>query len=59
MEELKVGAGLGEPYSAPWAAVEYCRGPLGGEILEALLRHADVNDEIEGRTLLFHAILCK
>ncbi|GAQ89576.1 hypothetical protein KFL_005380020 [Klebsormidium nitens] len=57
-EELKVGAGLGEPYGAAWAAVEFCRGPLGGEILEALMRHADVSEEIAGRTLLYHAVLC-
>ncbi|OIW02996.1 hypothetical protein TanjilG_13633 [Lupinus angustifolius] len=55
-EELRVGAGLGEPYGITWCAVEYFE--RSGAILRLLLQHASSNTPHCGRTLLHHAILC-
>ncbi|XP_057437476.1 uncharacterized protein LOC130729673 [Lotus japonicus] len=55
-EELRVGAGLGEPYGITWCAVEYFE--RSGAILRMLLQHVSVNNSNRGRTLLHHAILC-
>ncbi|KAJ7538387.1 hypothetical protein O6H91_11G046000 [Diphasiastrum complanatum] len=55
-EELRVGAGLAEPYDAAWCAVEYWEA--SGTILSMLLDHVSPDDEHNGRTLLCHAILC-
>ncbi|KAK7377793.1 hypothetical protein VNO80_03225 [Phaseolus coccineus] len=54
-EELRVGAGLGEPYGITWCAVEYFE--RSGSILRKLL-HYDSSKPHCGRTLLHHAILC-
>ena len=54
-EELRVGAGLGEPYGITWCAVEYFE--KSGAILRLLLQHASSKPH-SGRTLLHHAILC-
>ncbi|XP_042437964.1 ankyrin-3-like isoform X1 [Zingiber officinale] len=56
-EEVRVGAGLSEPYDAAWCAVEYFE--VTGSILRMLLQHHfPVNGAHHGRTLLHHAILC-
>ena len=55
-EELRVGAGLGEPYDVTWCAVEYFE--RSGAILRLLLRHVSSRSPYRGRTLLHHAILC-
>ncbi|KAE9599519.1 putative ankyrin repeat-containing domain-containing protein [Lupinus albus] len=55
-EELRVGAGLGEPYGITWCAVEYFE--RSGAILRLLLQHVSSNSPHCGRTLLHHAILC-
>ncbi|KAK7266911.1 hypothetical protein RIF29_19572 [Crotalaria pallida] len=55
-EELRVGAGLGEPYPITWCAVEYFE--KSGAILRMLLYHTPSNSSHRGRTLLHHAILC-
>ncbi|KAJ4844883.1 hypothetical protein Tsubulata_016454 [Turnera subulata] len=55
-EELRVGAGLAEPYCISWCAVEYFEA--SGAILCMLLRHISPNTPHFGRTLLHHAILC-
>ncbi|XP_051140559.1 uncharacterized protein LOC127257987 [Andrographis paniculata] len=55
-EELRVGAGLGEPYPITWCAVEYFEAT--GSILQMLLQHISPNVPHFGRTLLHHAILC-
>ncbi|CAL9126200.1 unnamed protein product, partial [Musa textilis] len=55
-EEFRVGAGLAEPYSAAWCAVEYFEST--GTILRMLLQHHSPNAPHHGRTLLHHAILC-
>ncbi|XP_061343754.1 uncharacterized protein LOC133289773 [Gastrolobium bilobum] len=55
-EELRVGAGLGEPYGITWCAVEYFE--RSGAILRLLLQHFTSNSPHRGRTLLHHAILC-
>ncbi|XP_072956164.1 uncharacterized protein [Typha angustifolia] len=57
-EELRVGACLGEPYTAAWCAVEYYE--TSGEILKQLLQHEPhlLEKPHVGRTLLCHAILC-
>ncbi|XP_027351185.1 ankyrin repeat domain-containing protein 50 [Abrus precatorius] len=54
-EELRVGAGLGEPYGIAWCAVEYFE--RSGAILRLLLQHV-CSKPHRGRTLLHHAILC-
>ncbi|XP_020239340.1 ankyrin-1 isoform X1 [Cajanus cajan] len=54
-EELRVGAGLGEPYDITWCAVEYFE--RSGAILRMLLQHVSSKPH-HGRTLLHHAILC-
>ncbi|XP_020083915.1 ankyrin repeat domain-containing protein 17-like isoform X1 [Ananas comosus] len=58
-EELRVGACLGEPYTAEWCTVEYFES--SGEILRLLLRHEPhlLENPHLGRTLLCHAILCR
>ncbi|CAN6268344.1 unnamed protein product [Urochloa humidicola] len=56
-EELRVGAGLAEPYDAVWCAVEYYEGT--GSILRLLLQNGYTSVATHlGRTLLHHAILC-
>lgn len=55
-EELRVGAGLAEPYPITWCAVEYFEG--SGVILRMLLRDSSPDIPHCGRTLLHHAILC-
>ncbi|KAI9177609.1 hypothetical protein LWI28_017266 [Acer negundo] len=55
-EELRVGAGLAEPYVITWCAVEYFE--VSGSILRMLLQHFSPNTPHYGRTLLHHAILC-
>ncbi|XP_074589241.1 uncharacterized protein LOC141845096 isoform X2 [Curcuma longa] len=56
-EELRVGAGLSEPYDATWCAVEYFEST--GAILRQLLQHHSAIDfPHHGRTLLHHAVLC-
>ncbi|CAN6239953.1 unnamed protein product [Urochloa humidicola] len=56
-EELRVGAGLAEPYDAVWCAVEYYEGT--GSILRLLLQNGYTSGATHlGRTLLHHAILC-
>jgi ankyrin repeat protein len=57
VEELRVGAGLAEPYDAVWCAVEYYEST--GSILRMLLRSGYTSTATHlGRTLLHHAILC-
>jgi ankyrin repeat protein len=58
-EELRVGggAGLAEPYNEAWCAVEYWESK--GSILRMLLEYLSPNDLHNGRTLIFHAILCQ
>ncbi|KAK9060180.1 hypothetical protein SSX86_020884 [Deinandra increscens subsp. villosa] len=55
-EELRVGAGLAEPYSILWCAVEYFEET--GSILNMLLQHISPNIPHFGRTVIHHAILC-
>lgn len=55
-EVLRVGAGMAEPYSAVWCAIEYWEAT--GAILLSLLEHASANSEQMGRSLLCHAVLC-
>ncbi|EHA8587864.1 ankyrin repeat domain-containing protein 17 [Cocos nucifera] len=56
-EEFRVGAGLAEPYSVAWCAVEYFEST--GTILRLLLHHSSPPNTLHfGRTLLHHAILC-
>ncbi|XP_037478274.1 ankyrin-3 [Triticum urartu] len=56
-EELRVGAGLAEPYDAAWCAVEYYEST--GSILRMLLQNGYSSGATHlGRTLLHHAILC-
>lgn len=55
-EELRVGAGLAEPYPIIWCAVEYYEA--SGTILNMLLQHVSSDTPHYGRTLLHHAILC-
>jgi ankyrin repeat protein len=57
-EELRVGAGLAEPYDAAWCAVEYYEST--GSILSMLLQHngCSLGATYLGRTLLHHAVLC-
>ncbi|WJX17649.1 hypothetical protein P8452_07538 [Trifolium repens] len=55
-EELRVGAGLGEPYGITWCAIEYFE--KSGAILRLLLQHVSSNGCHHGRTILHHAILC-
>nr|TKW05126.1 hypothetical protein SEVIR_7G155700v2 [Setaria viridis] len=56
-EELRVGAGLAEPYDAVWCAVEYYEST--GSILRMLLQNGYTSSATHlGRTLLHHAILC-
>ncbi|XP_062185762.1 uncharacterized protein LOC133889267 [Phragmites australis] len=56
-EELRVGAGLAEPYDAVWCAVEYFEST--GSILRLLLQSGYTSSATHlGRTLLHHAILC-
>lgn len=55
-EELRVGAGLAEPYPITWCAVEYFEA--SGSILHMLLQNISPNTPHCGRTLLHHAILC-
>lgn len=56
-EELRVGAGLGEPYNEAWCAVEYWEA--SGEILATILKYLSADREHNGRTLISHAILCR
>lgn len=55
-EELRVGAGLAEPYDATWCAVEFFES--SGHILRLLLQNRSTNTLHLGRSLLHHAILC-
>lgn len=55
-EEFRVGAGLAEPYTIAWCAVEYFEAT--GAILRMILQHLLPNAHHHGRTLLHHAILC-
>ncbi|KAK7841278.1 uncharacterized protein LOC112016649 [Quercus suber] len=55
-EEFRVGAGLAEPYSITWCAVEYFE--VSGAILRMLLQQNSSDFPHYGRTLLHHAILC-
>ena len=55
-EELRVGAGLAEPYPVTWCAVEYFES--SGAILRMLLQQLSLHTPLCGRTLLHHAILC-
>ncbi|KAI3733376.1 hypothetical protein L6452_12819 [Arctium lappa] len=55
-EEFRVGAGLAEPYSVSWCAVEYFEET--GTILKMLLQHISPNIPHFGRTIIHHAILC-
>ncbi|XP_057721767.1 uncharacterized protein LOC130935873 [Arachis stenosperma] len=55
-EELRVGAGLGEPYDIAWCAVEYFE--RSGAILRLILQHISSKNPHRGRTLLHHAVLC-
>ncbi|KAK3142228.1 hypothetical protein QOZ80_4BG0343870 [Eleusine coracana subsp. coracana] len=58
-EELRVGAGLADPYDALWCAVEYYEST--GSILRALLQcgggYTSAATHL-GRTPLHHAVLC-
>ncbi|MCO5556709.1 hypothetical protein L7F22_010260 [Adiantum nelumboides] len=55
-EVLRVGAGMAEPFNATWCVIEYWEST--GSILRMLLEHENVNSELQGRSLLCHAILC-
>ncbi|KAL5216128.1 hypothetical protein ABZP36_007529 [Zizania latifolia] len=56
-EELRVGAGLAEPYDAVWCAVEYYEST--GSILRMLLQQGYSSGATHlGLTLLHHAVLC-
>ncbi|GJU07538.1 putative ankyrin repeat-containing domain-containing protein [Tanacetum coccineum] len=55
-DEFRVGAGLAEPYTITWCAIEYFEA--SGTILQLLLQHLSPNTYHNGRTLLHHAILC-
>ncbi|KAH7443234.1 hypothetical protein KP509_02G026800 [Ceratopteris richardii] len=55
-EVLRVGAGMAEPYTAIWCAVEYWEAT--GTILRMLLEHVSANSLQMGRSLLCHAVLC-
>ncbi|TVU15437.1 hypothetical protein EJB05_38958, partial [Eragrostis curvula] len=56
-EELRVGAGLADPYDALWCAVEYYEST--GSVLRMLLQSGYTASATHlGRTLLHHAILC-
>ncbi|XP_071695515.1 uncharacterized protein [Rutidosis leptorrhynchoides] len=55
-DEFRVGAGLAEPYSITWCAVEYFEST--GSILQMLLTHVPLETCHNGRTLLHHAVLC-
>ncbi|KAK2993182.1 hypothetical protein RJ640_030806 [Escallonia rubra] len=55
-EEFRVGAGLAEPYSVTWCAVEYFEA--SGSILRMLLQDLSSNIPHLGRTIIHHAILC-
>nr|GEV15000.1 hypothetical protein [Tanacetum cinerariifolium] len=55
-EEFRVGAGLAEPYTVTWCAVEYFEQT--GTILNMLLQHISPNTPHFGRTIIHHAILC-
>ncbi|CAK9137323.1 unnamed protein product [Ilex paraguariensis] len=55
-EEFRVGAGLSEPYSITWCAVEYFEA--SGTILRLLLQHLSPNIPHLGRTIIHHAVLC-
>ncbi|KAG9149569.1 hypothetical protein Leryth_021511 [Lithospermum erythrorhizon] len=55
-EEFRVGAGLAEPYSVTWCAVEFFE--VSGEILRMLLKNLSPNVPHFGRRIFHHAILC-
>ncbi|MCO5591396.1 hypothetical protein L7F22_045379 [Adiantum nelumboides] len=55
-EVLRVGAGMAEPYSAVWCAIEYWEAT--GIILRLLLEHVSANSVQMSRSLLCHAVLC-
>eukprot|EP00250_Pteridium_aquilinum_P017277 c23544_g1_i3 orf=333-2561(+) len=55
-EVLRVGAGMAEPFDATWCAIEYWE--TTGSILRMVLEHVSVNSELQGRSLLCHAVLC-
>ncbi|XP_010453541.1 PREDICTED: ankyrin-3 [Camelina sativa] len=55
-EELRIGAGVAEPYPLTWCAVEYFE--TSGDILRLLLKVQSPDAPHNGRTLLHHAVLC-
>lgn len=55
-EEIRVGAGLADPYGVMWCAVEYFEE--SGTILRSLLRNMPLDATHHGRTLVHHAVLC-
>eukprot|EP00250_Pteridium_aquilinum_P017235 c23519_g1_i1 orf=646-2880(-) len=55
-EVLRVGAGMADPYSAIWCAIEYWE--TTGTILHLLLDQASADSTQMGRSLLCHAVLC-
>ncbi|XP_071688601.1 uncharacterized protein [Rutidosis leptorrhynchoides] len=55
-EEFRVGAGLAEPYSVTWCAVEYFEET--GTILNMLLQYISPNVPHFGRSIIHHAIVC-
>ncbi|WOG93498.1 hypothetical protein DCAR_0312783 [Daucus carota subsp. sativus] len=55
-EEIRVGAGLADPYPISWLAVEFFE--TSGTILRMLLQHLPLNTRHLGRSLLHHSILC-
>ncbi|KAH9558803.1 hypothetical protein CY35_06G026300 [Sphagnum magellanicum] len=46
-----------KPYNEAWCAIEYWDSK--GSILRMLLEYLSPNDQYNGRTLIFHAILCQ
>lgn len=56
-EEIRVGAGLAEPYPITWCAVEYFEAT--GSILKMLLQCISPDTPHFGRNLLYYAILCE
>ncbi|MCO5612401.1 hypothetical protein L7F22_066668 [Adiantum nelumboides] len=55
-EVLRVEAGMAKPFDATWCAIKYWEST--GSILRMLLEHENVNSELQGRSLLCHAVLC-
>eukprot|EP00249_Psilotum_nudum_P021651 c28188_g3_i1 orf=387-2627(-) len=56
-EVLRVGAGMAEPYNAAWCAIEYWEAE--GTIFPMLLKHVSPDSEHQGRTLIWHTVLCR